>query len=235
MRRRLPASRTPPPAGSSTSSPPTMPRCPTAAGGAFFTDEQRGWMGFLVRYLHYVMFGLDPNGADIALLTDLHYSRLSPLHYLAEIGSLLQNLNLLKHGDLPDLIERAATVYEQSACPEPVCGGQPRAPQHDSPRAGQADDLDHEYRRAARATAPGLYRHGLSLACRPTRASRRQRSIRPSTGTRSICQTARRCGCFCWNAPASGLRSAPRIGWRQAPSPSSSLAKRSSFQQAPSC
>jgi hypothetical protein len=88
---------------------------PHDAGGSFFTDEHRGWMGFLVRYLHYVMFGLDPNNAEaIALLTDLHYTRLSPVHYLAEIGSLAQALNLLGHKDLPDLIERAATIYEQS-------------------------------------------------------------------------------------------------------------------------
>ncbi|MBW4465942.1 MAG: cytochrome P450 [Pegethrix bostrychoides GSE-TBD4-15B] len=88
---------------------------PHDADGAFFTNDQRGWMGFLVRYLHYVMFGIDPDNVEaIALLTDLHYSRLLPTHYLAEIGSLLQKNNLMGHGDLPDLIERAATVYEQS-------------------------------------------------------------------------------------------------------------------------
>ena len=88
---------------------------PHNAGGAFFTDDKRGWMGFLVRYLHYVMFGLDPDNAEaVSLLTELYYTRLSPLHYLAEIGSLLQALNLLGHGELPDLIERAATVYERS-------------------------------------------------------------------------------------------------------------------------
>ena len=85
------------------------------AGGSFFADDKRGWMGFLVRYLHYVMFGIDPDNAEaIGLLTDLHYTRLSPLHYLAEIGSLLQTRNLLGHGNLPELIEQAATIYEQS-------------------------------------------------------------------------------------------------------------------------
>ena len=88
---------------------------PHEAGGSFFTDDKRGWMGFLVRYLHYVMFGIDPDNAEaIGLLTDLHYTRLSPLHYLAEIGSLLQTRNLLGHGNLPELIEQAATIYEQS-------------------------------------------------------------------------------------------------------------------------
>lgn len=88
---------------------------PHEAGGTFFTDDQRGWMGFLVRYLHYVMFGIDPTDrATIAVLTNLHYTRLSPLHYLAEIGQLLENLNLLGHQDLPKLIEQATVIYEQS-------------------------------------------------------------------------------------------------------------------------
>ncbi len=85
------------------------------AGGAFFTDVKRGWMGFLVRYLHYVIFGLNPDDSEsIELLTELHYTRQSPLHYFAVVGSLLQSLNLFGHGDLSALIERAATIYENS-------------------------------------------------------------------------------------------------------------------------
>jgi hypothetical protein len=72
-------------------------------------------MGFLVRYLHYVIFGINPDDEEsIGLLTDLHYTRQSPLHYFAVIGSLLQSLNLFGHGDLSDLIEGAATIYENS-------------------------------------------------------------------------------------------------------------------------
>lgn len=88
---------------------------PHGAGGAFFTDVNRGWMGFLVRYLHYAIFGINPNDNEsIALLTDLHYTRQSPVHYFAVAGSLLKSLNLLGHGDLSNLIERAATIYENS-------------------------------------------------------------------------------------------------------------------------
>jgi cytochrome P450 len=88
---------------------------PHDQGGAFFTDVQRGWMGFLVHYLHYVLFGLNPDDQDsMHLLSDLHYTRLSAVHYLAGISSLLQTLNLQGHRDLSDLIERAATIYEQS-------------------------------------------------------------------------------------------------------------------------
>jgi hypothetical protein len=88
---------------------------PHDRGGKFFTDEQRGLMQFMIRYLHYVIFGLNPDDtASMHLLTDLHYSRLSPMHYMAEIGSLLQQLNFKGHGDLPDLIEQVATIYEHS-------------------------------------------------------------------------------------------------------------------------
>lgn len=88
---------------------------PHGAGGAFFTDVKRGWMGFLVRYLHYVIFGINPDDSEsIELLTELHYTRQSPLHYFAVIGNLLQSLNLFGHGDLSAIIERAATIYENS-------------------------------------------------------------------------------------------------------------------------
>jgi cytochrome P450 len=83
--------------------------------GKFFTDEQRGLMQFMIRYLHYVIFGLNPDDdASMRLLTDLHYTRLSPAHYMANVGSLLQRLNLKGHGNLPDSIESAATIYENS-------------------------------------------------------------------------------------------------------------------------
>jgi cytochrome P450 len=88
---------------------------PHGSGGGFFTDETRGLMRFMIRYLHYVLFGLNPDDeASMNLLTELHYTRLSPLHYLAEIGSLLQHLNLKGHGDLSHLIEQAATIYENA-------------------------------------------------------------------------------------------------------------------------
>lgn len=88
---------------------------PHGVGGEFFTNTRRGLMGFLVRYLHYVLFGLDPDdGESMNLLTELHYTRLSPVHYLAGIGSFLQSQNLQGHGDISALIERAATIYENS-------------------------------------------------------------------------------------------------------------------------
>ena len=88
---------------------------PHGSGDSFFTDEKRGLLQFMIRYLHYVMFGLDPNDqATMALLMDLHYTRKSPTHYFAAVGDFLQSRELNGHGNLPALIEQVATVYEQA-------------------------------------------------------------------------------------------------------------------------
>ncbi len=88
---------------------------PHSQGGAFFTDKQKGLMPFMVRYLHYVIFGLNPNDNDsMAFLVDLYYTRQGPAHYMAKLGRLLKQFNLMGHGDISDRIEKAATLYEQS-------------------------------------------------------------------------------------------------------------------------
>lgn len=88
---------------------------PHGRGGSFFTDNHRGLRAFMVSYLHYVLFGINPEDKEaIALLTELHYTRRGTLHYFKVIGSILQTINLLKHRDLPNLIEQAATIYENS-------------------------------------------------------------------------------------------------------------------------
>ena len=69
----------------------------------------------MVRYLHYVIFGLNPNDNDsMDFLTDLYYTRQGPAHYMAKLGRLLKQFNLMGHGDISDRIEQAATLYEHS-------------------------------------------------------------------------------------------------------------------------
>jgi hypothetical protein len=88
---------------------------PHGSGGSFFTNNQRGWMGFLVRYLHYVLFGLNPSDREsVALLTDLYYTRMGTLRYFAGVSHILQTFNIYKHGNIAALIEQAATIYENS-------------------------------------------------------------------------------------------------------------------------
>lgn len=88
---------------------------PHGEGGTFFIDPQRGLMRFMICYLHYVMFGLDPDdSAAMNLLGDLHYARKSAAHYVAGVGDAFAKYDLNQHGELSELIERAATLYEQS-------------------------------------------------------------------------------------------------------------------------
>jgi hypothetical protein len=88
---------------------------PHGIGGKFFTADQQGWPRFLIRYVHYVVFGLDPDAAEsINLLTELHQTSTGILHYFAGIGRIFQALNIKKHKTQSDLIEKVATIYENS-------------------------------------------------------------------------------------------------------------------------
>lgn len=84
-------------------------------GGEFFTVTDRGLRRFFIRYLHYVMFGLDPDDAQsMDLLTNLHYERMGTYHYMAVLSKIWSVLNRKGFRKVPELIEQAATIYENS-------------------------------------------------------------------------------------------------------------------------
>jgi hypothetical protein len=82
---------------------------------AFFSKEDHtgDLHGFLVRYLHYVIFGLDP--FDEAIMKEIkifHYDMCSAAYHFAILGPLLQ---LLKFGrKWPDQFQVVAKIYENS-------------------------------------------------------------------------------------------------------------------------
>ena len=86
---------------------------PHGHGEAFFSDDQRGFMGFMVRYLHYVLFGINPEQEEIAVLTNFHYTKKGTLHYFAG-SSILEKLNIAGFGKIPQLLEQVTTIYENS-------------------------------------------------------------------------------------------------------------------------
>lgn len=86
---------------------------PHGPGEAFFTDDQKGFMGFMVRYLHYILFQIQPDDDEIATLTELHYTRRGTIHYFAG-SSPLEIFNIFGLGKVPELTETVATLYEQS-------------------------------------------------------------------------------------------------------------------------
>lgn len=80
----------------------------------FFNNDQRDWMDFLVRYLHYVVFGINPDDQEtISILTNLHYTKKGTLYYFAG-SSILEKLNIWGFRQIPELIEQVATIYENS-------------------------------------------------------------------------------------------------------------------------
>ncbi|HLP92265.1 MAG TPA: cytochrome 450 [Nostocaceae cyanobacterium] len=88
---------------------------PHDRGGSFFTDVNQGLMGFIVRYLHYVLFRINPDDEEaIATLTEVYYTNIGTLHYFTGVGSLMQKLNIKGHGKQQQLIEQTATIYENS-------------------------------------------------------------------------------------------------------------------------
>ncbi|MEA5575818.1 cytochrome 450 [Anabaena sp. UHCC 0451] len=80
----------------------------------FFKNDQRDWKGFLVRYLHYIILGINPDDQEtISILTNLHYTKKGTFYYLAG-SSILEKLNIWGFSQIPELVEQVATIYENS-------------------------------------------------------------------------------------------------------------------------
>lgn len=84
----------------------------TKMGGEFFSNNDRGLHDFLLRYLHYVLFGLDPNDEEkMQTINTLHYDSSSAAYYLKYLGKALQYFKFRKW---PEQIQAVAKVYADS-------------------------------------------------------------------------------------------------------------------------
>mmetsp|Transcript_7665 Transcript_7665/g.11483 ORF Transcript_7665/g.11483 Transcript_7665/m.11483 type:complete len:459 (+) Transcript_7665:67-1443(+) len=90
---------------------------------SFYTDNNSGLKDFLARYLHYVIFGLDPfDEAIMKEIKTLHYDMLSATYHLAVIGPLLQ---FFKFGrKWPKQFQIVAKIYEESPAISSLLEGQ---------------------------------------------------------------------------------------------------------------
>lgn len=80
--------------------------------GDFFENDESGLHDFLLKYLHYVFFGLDPFDESLmAPLNTLHYDSSSAAYHLHVLGNALQNLKFRKW---PEMLKTAAKIYEES-------------------------------------------------------------------------------------------------------------------------
>ena len=79
---------------------------------AFFSDNEQGLKDFILRYLHYVIFGIDPFDEEkISVLRKFHYISQSPAYFINPVWKVLQ---LLKFGDWPKQYDAVADIYLNS-------------------------------------------------------------------------------------------------------------------------
>jgi len=61
-------------------------------GGAFFADPKRGLLRFMVRYMHYVLLGMDPDAKDaIDVLSKFYFEDNAILHYFYSFKLIRRN------------------------------------------------------------------------------------------------------------------------------------------------
>jgi len=72
----------------------------------FWTSQTGGWIPFVIKFLHYVMFGIDPSSEEtFKILSAKYLGALDNLHYFNPVGWLYNNQRE---------IEAVCAVYEQS-------------------------------------------------------------------------------------------------------------------------
>lgn len=90
--------------------------------GEFFENNDSGIQDFLLRYLHYVLLGLDPfDDEKMGILNDYHYDSRSAAYYLNILGNALQRFRFT---DWPEKLEKVIKIYEESPALSVMEGGQ---------------------------------------------------------------------------------------------------------------
>lgn len=80
-------------------------------GQEFFNSTTRGLTPFVIKYLHYVMWGLDPNDQKLMDKLEEFYSSQLPVgHYIVPYSWITE----LAHPGLTDLVEDIVSIYEKS-------------------------------------------------------------------------------------------------------------------------
>jgi len=84
-------------------------------GGAFFTERDRGLTRFNVRYIHYVLLGLNPDDeAVIDPLFELYVDSFGILRFFSVFSNIAYLTNLAGARKWPKLFQQVASIYEES-------------------------------------------------------------------------------------------------------------------------
>jgi hypothetical protein len=82
----------------------------------FNNTDGGGWVGFIIKYFHYVIFGinLNENIADLKTITKLFIEKQGFLYYLSGVNDIFKFFNIKEFRKVPTLIEKVASIYEKS-------------------------------------------------------------------------------------------------------------------------
>eukprot|EP00590_Aulacoseira_subarctica_P004636 CAMPEP_0172420482 /NCGR_PEP_ID=MMETSP1064-20121228/6839_1 /TAXON_ID=202472 /ORGANISM="Aulacoseira subarctica , Strain CCAP 1002/5" /LENGTH=490 /DNA_ID=CAMNT_0013160465 /DNA_START=64 /DNA_END=1536 /DNA_ORIENTATION=+ len=86
-----------------------------STGGKFFTATDSGLKRFVIRYMHYVLFGLDPDDkVTMDFMTKLHFEMNGVAYFLSTIGKILQLFNIGGAKQWPSMWKKASNIYKSS-------------------------------------------------------------------------------------------------------------------------
>jgi len=86
-----------------------------STGGKFFTATDSGLKRFLIRYQHYVLFGLDPDDkVTMDFMTKLHFEKHGAVYFLSPIGKICRLFNVGGAKQLPSMWKQASNIYKSS-------------------------------------------------------------------------------------------------------------------------
>ena len=84
-------------------------------GGKFFTNKKRGMLPFMIKYIHYCMYGINPNEKKkIDILYEFYYvskAKTAALYYFKVAGRVL---NLVEKFRFNCLMKKVPTIYQES-------------------------------------------------------------------------------------------------------------------------
>lgn len=88
---------------------------PHGKGGKFFTNKKRGMRPFMIKYIHYCMYGIDPDDKEkIDILFNFYYGNKAgsaALYYFKVVGRVLGLVETFQYNRL---VKKVSKIYEES-------------------------------------------------------------------------------------------------------------------------
>ncbi len=83
--------------------------------GTFFTDSKRGMQRFMIKYIHFCLYGISPSDDEkIDILFDFYYGNKVSTAFVYYLSGFGQIVNLLERRAFNKLLPKVAKIYEES-------------------------------------------------------------------------------------------------------------------------